>query len=42
MWYDCAYVRFEEVVANGDTVERFYPAKVLGFIQFEERTEAVI
>jgi hypothetical protein len=30
MWYDWAYVHFEEVVANGDTVERFYPAKVLG------------
>jgi hypothetical protein len=42
MWYDWAYVHFEEVVANGDTVERFYPAKVLGFIKFEERTEAVI
>jgi len=23
-------------------VERFYPAKVLGFVEFEERTEAVI
>jgi hypothetical protein len=42
MWYDWAYVHVEEVVANGDTVERFYPAKVLGFIKFEERTEAVI
>jgi hypothetical protein len=42
MWYDWAYVHFEEVIANGDTVKRFYPAKVLGFIKFEERTEAVI
>jgi hypothetical protein len=42
MWYDWAYVHFEEVVANEDTVERFYPAKVLGFIKFEEKTEAVI
>jgi hypothetical protein len=42
MWYDWAYVHFEEEVANGDTVEIFYPAKVLGFIKFEEKTEAVI
>jgi hypothetical protein len=41
MWYDWAYVHFEEVIANGDTMDRFYPAKVLGFIKFEERTEAV-
>ena len=42
MWYDWAYAHFEEVIANGDTVERFNPAKVLGFIKFEERTEGVI
>ena len=38
MWYDWAYVHFEEVVANEDTVERFYPAKVLGFIKYDEKT----
>ena len=42
MWYDWAYVHFDEEVANGDTVEIFYPAKVLGFIKFEEKTKAVI
>ena len=42
MWYDWAYLLFEEVIANGDTGERFYPAKVLGVLKFKERTEAVI
>ena len=42
MWYDWAYVHFEETITNGEIVERFYPAKILGFVKFEERTEAVI
>ena len=42
IYNDWAYVHFEEVDANGDTVEIYYPAKVLGFVKFEERTEAVI
>jgi hypothetical protein len=42
MWYDWAYVHFDETTSNGETIERFYPAKVLGFVKFEEITEAVI
>ena len=42
MWYDWACVHFEETITNGEIVERFYPAKILGFVKFDERTEAVI
>jgi len=35
-------VHFEETITNGEIVERFYPAKILGFVKFDERTEAVI
>lgn len=42
MWNDWAYVHFEETITNGEIVERFYPAKILGFVKFDERTEAVI
>lgn len=42
MWYDWAYVHFEEVCANGDSVERFYPSKILGFVTFDTTTMAVI
>jgi hypothetical protein len=42
MWYDWAYVHFEEVAANGDSVESFYPSKILGFVKFDKTTEAVI
>ena len=42
MWYDWVYVHFEEMNALGETVESYYPSKILGFVKFEERTEAVI
>ena len=42
MWYDWAYVHFDKTTSNGETIERFYPAKVLGFVEFEKITEAVI
>jgi hypothetical protein len=42
MWYDWAYVHFEEVCANGDSVESFYPSKILGFVTFDTTTMAVI
>ncbi len=37
MWYDWAYVHFNEMTSNGETFERFYPAKVLGFVKFEKK-----
>ena len=36
------YVHFEETITNGEVVERFYPAKILGFVKIDEKTEAVI
>jgi hypothetical protein len=42
MWYDWAYVHFEEQITNGEVVERYYPSKILGFVKFDEKTEAVI
>ena len=42
MWYDWVYVHFEETITNGDIVERFYPAKILGFVTIQNTTEAVI
>jgi hypothetical protein len=42
MWYDWAYVHFEEQMTNGEVVERYYPAKILGFVKFDEKPEAVI
>ena len=36
------YVHFEEINATGQTVENFYPAKILGFITMNDITEAVI
>jgi hypothetical protein len=42
MWYDWAYVHFEEESANGDLVECFYPSKILGFVKFDTTTKAVI
>jgi hypothetical protein len=41
-WYDWVYVHFEEINATGQTVENFYPAKILGFITMNDITEAVI
>ena len=31
-WYDWVYVHFEEINATGDTVENFYPARILRFV----------
>jgi hypothetical protein len=42
MWYDWAYVHFEETTTNGNILERFYPAKILGFVTIENTTEAII
>ena len=42
MWYDWAYVHFEEIGANGNSVECFYPSKILGFVRFENKTFAVV
>ena len=42
MWYDWAYVHFEETSANGDVIETHYPAKILGFVKLQESTQAVI
>ena len=42
MWYDWVFVHFEEMNALGETVESYYPSKILGFVKFKERTEAVI
>ena len=41
-WYDWVYVHFEEINATGDTVENFYPARILGFVTINNVTEAVI
>ena len=35
-------MHFEETHATGETVENFYPAKILGFITINNITEAVI
>ena len=42
MWYDWAYVHFEEINTSGDAVENYYPSKILGFITISGTTEAVI
>ncbi len=42
MWYDWAYVHFEEINSSGDAVENYYPSKILGFITISGTTEAVI
>jgi hypothetical protein len=42
MWYDWAYVHFEEINFSGDAVENYYPSKILGFIIISGTTEAVI
>ena len=35
MWYDWAYVHFNERTSNGETIERYYPAKVLGLLKLK-------
>jgi hypothetical protein len=42
MWYDWAYVHFEERITNGEVVERYYPSKILGFVKIDGKSEAVI
>ena len=42
MWYDWAYVHFEERTTNGEVVERYYPSKILGFVKIDLKSEAVI
>ena len=42
MWYDWTCVHFEEVGANGDSVECLYPSKILRFVTFDKTTKAVI
>jgi hypothetical protein len=41
-WYDWAYVHFEEITASGESVEAYYPSKILGFIKMSGSTEVVI
>ena len=41
-WYDWALVHFEEEIKNGEMIERFYPSKVLGFVEVDGMKEAVI
>ena len=42
MWYDWVYVHFEEINTLGESVENYYPSKILGFVKFQDTTEAVI
>ncbi len=42
MWYDWAYVHFEEITASEASVEKYYPSKILGFIKMSRSPEAVI
>ena len=32
-WYDWAHVHFEEITASGESVENYYPSKILGLIK---------
>ena len=41
-WYDWAYVHFDELNATGESIESYYPAKILGFITMNNSTEAVV
>ena len=41
-WYERAYVHFQEGGGDINAVESFYPAKILGFVKFDQKTEAVI
>lgn len=41
-WYDWVYVHFEEFNATGDTVENYYPARILGFVKLNKDIEAVV
>ena len=41
-WYDWALVHFEEHIGSGNTIESYYPSKILGFIEVGDKQEAVI
>jgi hypothetical protein len=41
-WYDWALVHFEEQIGSGNTIESYYPSKILGFIEVGDKQEAVI
>ena len=41
-WYDWVYVHFEEINASGDTIDNYYPARILGFVTLNNITEAVV
>ena len=42
MWYDWAYVHFEEINGSGESVETYYPSKILGFVTINGTTEVII
>ncbi len=41
-WYDWALVHFEEQNGLGDTIETYYPSKILGFIKVNSKKEAMV
>ena len=41
-WYDWALVHFEEHIGSGNTIESYYPSKILGFIEVGDKQEAII
>ena len=41
-WYDWALVHFEEENQSGGSQERYYPSKVIGFIEIDGHQEAII
>jgi hypothetical protein len=40
MWYDWAFVYFEESERTGNIVESYYPSRILGFIKGERSRES--
>ena len=42
MWYDWAYVHFEETYRNGNVRESYYPSKILGFIKGDSSTDTKV
>jgi hypothetical protein len=41
-WYDWVYVHFEEITVSGESVEKYYPSKILGHIKMSGTPEAII
>ena len=39
-WYDWVLVNLEEQIGLGETIESYYPSKVLGFIEVNGKKEA--